>query len=636
MGPGHVHAEIGELVAGTRPGRSRPGPAHALQVGRRGGAGRGGGSAGAGRGARARGRARGRDLGGGSPRPTAFTGPWKPASRPAGGAAPARSQPARGALRRTRAAVATLPLGPHVRDALRLDLVWLDARRPGAPHRRGRPALAGAITARRGGGGRGRGGRGRASRGRPRLWNNRGMAEPQRNRLAVALDPRVPIYRDTYNEYFVLVLSAGGAAAGTQVPLTSSWRSRASGTSASSCAACVVFELVVIFGLARPQMQPRERAGWVVLWGATTALMALAFYLVAEPTLSIVFGFAHAKECSARGPVGPFGIGSGGVLRVHGAGHRRRRGHGRPARPGDGGQGCGHQLLRVLGHGRPRPGLPQTENSHAHMAVWCQGPDFGERVRPAGREQLLVPRLCGQDQSTPTVCAQTLTFKTATPAGDYVKGSLSFAGAQIPPSPIPPFVVRFNALSAATGQSPKGTVTVVSKDGSRSVYTVTCLRAVGNRATVGALSESGGALLLGVQTAARASISRRWPTPQTARTPQRVLSPASRRLSFATPLAAPGQRQLTLLLCSGVFRSRTAPSAEKRDVFARDCPRGAWRDNRGGRTVEVQANRGRTFGFGPCAALLLMVPNLPIRVRWRGRGRAVQGYADARGSCAFE
>jgi uncharacterized membrane protein (UPF0127 family) len=112
------------------------------------------------------------------------------------------------------------------------------------------------------------------------------MAEPQRNRLVVALDPRQPIYRDTYNEYFVLILSAGGAAAGTQVPLyllmaiTDLW------SVGVFVAACVVFELAVIFGLARPQMQPRERAGWVVLWGVTTALMALAFYyLVAKPTL---------------------------------------------------------------------------------------------------------------------------------------------------------------------------------------------------------------------------------------------------------------------------------------------------------------------------------------------------------------
>ena len=112
------------------------------------------------------------------------------------------------------------------------------------------------------------------------------MADPQRNRFAMALDPRVPIYRDSYNEYFVLVLSAGGAAAGTQVPLYIVMAITGIWNVGVFVAACVVFELAVIFGLARPQMQPRERAGWVVLWGATTAIMALAFYyLVAEPTL---------------------------------------------------------------------------------------------------------------------------------------------------------------------------------------------------------------------------------------------------------------------------------------------------------------------------------------------------------------
>jgi uncharacterized protein len=114
----------------------------------------------------------------------------------------------------------------------------------------------------------------------------RAMAEPQRNRLALALDPRQPIYRDTYNEYFVLILSAGGAAAGTQVPLYILMAITGIWNVGIFVAACVVFELAVIFGLARPQMQPRERVGWVVLWGVTTALLALAFYyLVAEPTL---------------------------------------------------------------------------------------------------------------------------------------------------------------------------------------------------------------------------------------------------------------------------------------------------------------------------------------------------------------
>jgi uncharacterized membrane protein (UPF0127 family) len=112
------------------------------------------------------------------------------------------------------------------------------------------------------------------------------MAEPQSNRLVMALDPRQPIYRDTYNEYFVLVLSAGGAAAGTQVPLYILMAITGLWSVGVFVAACVVFELAVIFGLARPQMTPRERVGWAVLWGATTAGLALAFYyLVAEPTL---------------------------------------------------------------------------------------------------------------------------------------------------------------------------------------------------------------------------------------------------------------------------------------------------------------------------------------------------------------
>jgi len=113
------------------------------------------------------------------------------------------------------------------------------------------------------------------------------VAEPGAgNRFLQALDPRVPIYRDTYNEYFVMALSAGGAAAGTQVPLyilmaiTGLWSAPVFVT------ACVVFELAVIFGVARPQMKPHERVGWALLWGFATAALAICFYhLVAKPTL---------------------------------------------------------------------------------------------------------------------------------------------------------------------------------------------------------------------------------------------------------------------------------------------------------------------------------------------------------------
>jgi hypothetical protein len=112
------------------------------------------------------------------------------------------------------------------------------------------------------------------------------MAEQQRHRLVEALDPRVPIYRDTYNEYFVFLLSAGGAIAGTQVPLYIVMAITGIWDVGVFVAACVVFELAVIFGLARPQMRPHERVGWVALWAAATAALAFAFYhLVASPTL---------------------------------------------------------------------------------------------------------------------------------------------------------------------------------------------------------------------------------------------------------------------------------------------------------------------------------------------------------------
>ena len=112
------------------------------------------------------------------------------------------------------------------------------------------------------------------------------MAEDPRKRLLAGLDPRQPIYRDAYNEYFVMVLSAGGAAAGTQVPLYIVMAITGLWGLVPFVLACVVFELAVIFGLARPQMKATERVGWAALWGAATAVLAVCFYyLVAEPTL---------------------------------------------------------------------------------------------------------------------------------------------------------------------------------------------------------------------------------------------------------------------------------------------------------------------------------------------------------------
>ena len=78
------------------------------------------------------------------------------------------------------------------------------------------------------------------------------MAEAQRNRLAVALDPRVPIYRDTYNEYFVLVLSPAAQPPGREVPLYIVMAITGIWSVGIFVAACVVFELVVIFGGSGP------------------------------------------------------------------------------------------------------------------------------------------------------------------------------------------------------------------------------------------------------------------------------------------------------------------------------------------------------------------------------------------------
>jgi uncharacterized membrane protein (UPF0127 family) len=106
------------------------------------------------------------------------------------------------------------------------------------------------------------------------------------NRWLEAFDPRVPLYRDTYNEYLVFVVSAIGSVAGTQVPLylvmalTDLWPVEV------FVPACMVFELAVIFGIARPQMKPKERVGWALLWAFATGVLALCFYyLVAQPTL---------------------------------------------------------------------------------------------------------------------------------------------------------------------------------------------------------------------------------------------------------------------------------------------------------------------------------------------------------------
>jgi hypothetical protein len=106
--------------------------------------------------------------------------------------------------------------------------------------------------------------------------------------LGKALDPRRRIYRDPFNELVVFVVSAAGASVIVPVVLLIVGAITGEFAFLLFVALSVVLELVLIFGLARPQMKPVERVGWVVLWATVTAAFALAFYyLVAETTLPL-------------------------------------------------------------------------------------------------------------------------------------------------------------------------------------------------------------------------------------------------------------------------------------------------------------------------------------------------------------
>lgn len=107
-----------------------------------------------------------------------------------------------------------------------------------------------------------------------------------RRRARAGLDPRQRIYRDRFNEYFVFALSATGAAIIAPVLLYIVMAFTGLWTVLTFVIAAVLVELILIFGIARPQMQRHEAAGWAALWAFTTAVLALCFYyLVASSTL---------------------------------------------------------------------------------------------------------------------------------------------------------------------------------------------------------------------------------------------------------------------------------------------------------------------------------------------------------------
>lgn len=115
------------------------------------------------------------------------------------------------------------------------------------------------------------------------------MAEEQQTQssLAAAFDPRRRIYRDPFNELVVFVVSAAGASVVVPVLLLIVGAFTGEFPFLLFVALSVVLELALIFGIARPAMKPREKAGWALLWGFTAAVMGAAFWeLVFAPVLS--------------------------------------------------------------------------------------------------------------------------------------------------------------------------------------------------------------------------------------------------------------------------------------------------------------------------------------------------------------
>jgi hypothetical protein len=100
-------------------------------------------------------------------------------------------------------------------------------------------------------------------------------------------------------------------------------------------------------------------------------------------------------------------------------------------------------------------------------------------------------RLCARDPGSPGgACAQTLTFKTVTPAGDLVRGDYMTLFGGIGHS------ASVDAHSDASGANAAGTMTLpADKNTSGSTATfsgaVTCLAVQGTRATVGAVGAKG-------------------------------------------------------------------------------------------------------------------------------------------------
>lgn len=104
------------------------------------------------------------------------------------------------------------------------------------------------------------------------------MEASTQSKLSTALDPRERIYRDPFNELTVFVISAVGASVIVPVVLLVIGLFTGQFGIGAFIVGSVVLELLLIFGLTRPQMKPMERLGWALLWGTAAAALGAAFW----------------------------------------------------------------------------------------------------------------------------------------------------------------------------------------------------------------------------------------------------------------------------------------------------------------------------------------------------------------------
>ncbi|MEA2273181.1 MAG: hypothetical protein QOI98_1889 [Solirubrobacteraceae bacterium] len=111
------------------------------------------------------------------------------------------------------------------------------------------------------------------------------MPQQRDHSITGGLDPRVRIYRDPFNEMFVFILSATGAALVVPVLFLIVLALTDKIALWPFVGISVAAELFLIFGVARPQMKPIERVGWAALWAFSAAFFAYCFWELVVDTL---------------------------------------------------------------------------------------------------------------------------------------------------------------------------------------------------------------------------------------------------------------------------------------------------------------------------------------------------------------